>query len=48
MKEKADLADVELEGLDWVDLGDAAEETRQHNPWPLYNDSVYGMGEWSR
>ena len=48
MKNKVDLTKVELEGLDLVDLGDAAEETRQHNPWPLVNDSIYGLGEWAR
>lgn len=49
MKEKIDL--TELEGLaleELVDLGDAAEETRQISPWPVYLDSVYQWGEWSR
>ena len=46
MKEKIDLLEVE-EGLDLVELGDAVEETRQLNPFPLYTDSIYGYGERS-
>ena len=49
MKEIVDLA--KLEGLELeqlVDLGDAAEETRQVSPWPIYADSIYEWGEWTR
>jgi hypothetical protein len=44
MNEKVDLIAREVEGLDFVDLGDAAEETRQTAPAPMYFDSIYGMG----
>jgi hypothetical protein len=46
MNEQIDLAEVEK--LDLMDLGDAAEETKQLAPYPLYRDSVYGYGEWAR
>jgi hypothetical protein len=44
MNEKIDL--VELEGLDCVNLGDAAEETKQIAPAQIAPDSTYGWG-WS-
>ena len=46
MNQKVDLAEVE--GLDFVELGDAMEETRQISPVPVYRDSVFGYGEWGR
>jgi hypothetical protein len=46
MNEKVDLVEREVEGMSFVDLGDAAEETKQQNPTPVYPDSVYGSG-WS-
>lgn len=48
MNDKIDVAQVEVEELDVVDLGNAAVETRQHMPWPLYQDSQFGWGEWAR
>lgn len=44
MNEKVDLAERELEGLGFVDLGDTTEETRQTAPATVYPDSKYGMG----
>ena len=48
MNEKVDLVEHELEGLNFVDLGDAAEETKQVAPSTLYPDSTYVMGWASR
>jgi len=48
MNEQIDVAMVELEGLDIVELGDAAEETKQLAPVPAYLDNIYGYGEWTR
>ena len=44
MNDKVDLVEREEEGMGFVDLGDAAEETKQQNPNPLYPDSVYVWG----
>jgi hypothetical protein len=44
MNEKVDLAEREVEGVSFVDLGDAAEETKQVNPTPVNPDSTYGFG----
>ena len=46
MNDNFDLTELKLEELEVVDLGDAAEETRQLSPFPAYHDSVYNMGEW--
>lgn len=48
MNDKVDLLKVELEGLDLVDFGNAAEETRQQSPIPFTYDSLFGMGEWGK
>ena len=42
MNEKVDLAEVE--GVSFVDLGDAAEETKQVSPALHSPDSIYGCG----
>jgi hypothetical protein len=44
MNEKVDLAEREVERLDFVNLGDAAAETRQIGPAPYVPDSIYGWG----
>lgn len=44
MNKKVDLVERELDGVDFVDLGDAAEETRQTSPSTLYPDSMYVWG----
>jgi hypothetical protein len=44
MNEKVDLVEREVEGMSFVDLGDAAEETKQINQTPIYPDSIYGVG----
>ena len=44
MNEKVELAEREVERTSFVDLGDAAEETKQSAPAPMYPDSIYGMG----
>jgi hypothetical protein len=46
MNDKFDLAELNLEELEVVDLGDAAEETRQLSPYPVYHDSAYNIGEY--
>jgi hypothetical protein len=48
MNEKVDLAEREVEGVSFVDLGDAAEETKQVAPSTQAPDSTYGMGIWTR
>jgi hypothetical protein len=45
MNEKVDLVEREVNEVSFVDLGDAAEETRQFSPKPWYTDSAYGLGE---
>lgn len=32
------------EGLEVVVLGDAVEETKQASQWPLFIDSIFGLG----
>lgn len=44
MNEKVDLVEREVEGVNFVDLGDAAEETKQVAPAQLVPDSTYVMG----
>jgi hypothetical protein len=44
MNEKVDLVESEVEGLSFVDLGDAAEETKQVAPAQFVPDSTYVMG----
>jgi hypothetical protein len=46
MNEKVDLVESEVEGVNFVDLGDAAEETKQIAPSTIVPDSTYGWG-WS-
>lgn len=48
MNDKVELVERELEGLDFVDLGDAAEETKQVAPHTVYPDSTYVWGWASR
>lgn len=48
MKDKVEQVSRELEGLDFVDLGDAAEETKQIAPSTVYPDSTYVWGWASR
>jgi hypothetical protein len=48
MNDKVELVERELEGLDFVDLGDAAEETKQVAPSTVYPDSTYVWGWASR
>lgn len=38
------LAEREVEEIEFMDLGDAAAETRQLNPEPMWPDSIYGYG----
>lgn len=47
MNEMVDLV-KELEGLDFMDLGDAAEETKQTAPAQFVPDSTYVWGWASR
>ena len=44
MKEKVDLAVREVEGVSFVDLGDAAEETKQIAPATVSPDSTFVWG----
>jgi hypothetical protein len=44
MSDIVDVIEHELEGMDFVGLGDAAEETRQFAPAHFVPDSVYGWG----
>lgn len=46
MSEKVDLVEREVEGTSFVDLGDAAEETKQIAPATFVPDALYGWG-WS-
>lgn len=46
MKKELDPRGVQLEEFEIMDLGDAAEETRQFSPIGPVPDSKYGMGEW--
>lgn len=39
MNEKAEERGVEVQGIEVIDLGDAAEETRQQSPFPYFPDS---------
>lgn len=38
-----DCVDID-ERLELVDMGDAVRETKQVSPYPLYADSIYGVG----
>lgn len=44
MNKKVDLVKREVEGVEFVDLGDAAEETRQTAPANISPDYPYGWG----
>lgn len=44
MNEKVDLVEREVEGVNFVDLGDAAEETKQIAPANVSPDSTYMWG----
>ena len=44
MNEKVDLVEREVEGMSFVDLGDAAEETKQIAPATLAPDSTFVWG----
>ena len=44
MNEKVDLVEREVERMSFVDLGDAAVETKQVAPSNQVPDSIYGMG----
>ena len=44
MKEKIVVGEVEAEGLEIVDLGDATEETRQWHPTQVVQDSPFTLG----
>lgn len=46
MNEKVDLVEREVERLNFVDLGDAAEETKQVAPATIAPDSTFSWG-WS-
>ena len=48
MNEKVDLVEREVEGTSFVDLGDAAEETKQVAPSSVVPDSTYVWGWASR
>jgi hypothetical protein len=48
MNKKVDLVEREVEGVSFVDLGDAAEETKQVAPSNQAPDSQYGMGVYTR
>lgn len=48
MKDKIDVAQVEVAELDVVDLGNAAVETRQIAPTLQAPDNQFGWGEWAR
>ena len=44
MKEKIEEARVEVQGIEMIDLGDAAAETKQFNPVQIYQDSPITWG----
>lgn len=44
MKDKIETSEIEVEGLELVDLGDAAEETRQFHPIQMVQDSTLTWG----
>jgi hypothetical protein len=46
MKDDFDSAKFDLEDLELVDLGDAAEETRQGSPVPSHPDHAFVMGQY--
>jgi hypothetical protein len=46
MQENTKTFELAHEDLELVDLGDAAVETRQPYPDPLFVDSIQGWGEW--
>jgi hypothetical protein len=48
MNEKVDLVELEVEGMSFVDLGDATEETRQTAPAPYSPDYIFTWGYASR
>ena len=48
MNEKVDLVEREVEGINFVDLGDAAEETKQIAPAPYSPDAAFGWGYATR
>lgn len=47
MNEKVNLVEREVERMSFVDLGDAAAETKQIAPSNQAPDSHYGMGIWT-
>ena len=48
MNEKVDLVEREEEGMSFVDLGDAAVETKQVAPAQVAPDSTFSWGWTSR
>ena len=44
MKEKIDESGVEVQGIELIDLGDAALETKQINPIQVIQDSPTTWG----
>ena len=44
MNDKRMVEEVEVEGLEVVDLGDAAKETRHYHPTQLVLDSTLQFG----
>jgi hypothetical protein len=44
MNEQVDLVEREIEKMSFVDLGDAAEETRQTAPAPFSPDHIFTWG----
>lgn len=48
MNDKVEQVEREVEGLSFVDLGDAAEETKQTAPAPFSPDYIFTWGYPSR
>ena len=48
MNDKIDLVELEVEGLIFVDLGDATDETKQTSPAPWSPDHIFTWGYASR
>lgn len=48
MNDKVEQVEREVEGLSFVDLGDASEETKQVAPANVAPDNPFVMGWWTR
>jgi len=46
MKEQVEMAVLDGEELELMDLGDAAVETRMPYPTPSFPDTITGWGDW--